>query len=294
MQPLLEKSGWRKHFNDEEWAHGSYLRRMDALGTPVMAVWYLILASLIEQPIGDRSFVVPFAVQLVQAAMALVAGSVFVLHTQTLPPKQDDAVFDATKYIGRWLFLTRHCLALQALHLLLSLVASIGELQGLARLTDGMTLFMSMLGCFVTVQYFVLVHSHPTFQEKCADCAAWDPPYKFREIMIITHVFALPLALLDACVAKDREALAQDCSMLATALLSLAYVVFYVVLITLNQRATGHWPYAFMEDLQTLRKWAVFIVGQAGILNVFGIVLFCLLQLPPIWTSKGANHLDSA
>lgn len=285
MEPLLQKPGHRNYFNDEEWAYGTYLRRMDALGTPVVVLWYLVLASMIEQPSGS-AINVPLPVVLLQLAMALLACFIFFLHTQTLPPKQDDAVFNATKYLGRWLFLTRHCLAFQASHMLLSVLASLLQSTHLARLTDGSTLFMSILGCFVTVQYFMLVHRHPSFQEKCQMCAKWDPPYKFKQIMIFTHSFALPLAILDFCVAKDRVRLAQDCSVIATGLLTLFYVIFYVIFITINHWATGEWPYAFMDDLQTLRKWATFVAAQTGILYAFGLVLFGLMQLPPIWTSS--------
>eukprot|EP00930_Biecheleria_cincta_P004218 TRINITY_DN105116_c0_g1_i1.p1 TRINITY_DN105116_c0_g1~~TRINITY_DN105116_c0_g1_i1.p1 ORF type:complete len:266 (+),score=29.35 TRINITY_DN105116_c0_g1_i1:70-867(+) len=245
----------------------------------------VVLGLTAEQPFGG-TINVPLPVLLLQLAMAFVACFVFFMHTQTLPPKQEDAVFNASKYLGRWLFLTRHCLAFQASHMLLSVLASLCQSTHLARLTDGLTLVMGMLGCFVTVQYFMLVHSHPSFQEKSQTCAKWNPPYKFKEVMIFTHSFALPLALLDVCVAKDRVRLAQDCSVIATALLALFYVVFYVMFITINRWATGEWPYAFMDDLQTLRKWAVFIAAQTGILYAFGLVLFGLMQLPPIWTSS--------
>ncbi|CAE8728565.1 unnamed protein product, partial [Polarella glacialis] len=44
--------------------------------------------------------------------------------------------------------------------------------------------FVGTLGCFVTVQYFALVHRHPDFKEKCAAMAQRSPPYDFSTLMI--------------------------------------------------------------------------------------------------------------
>ncbi|CAE8669359.1 unnamed protein product [Polarella glacialis] len=187
--------------------------------------------------------------------------------------------------IGHWLFLTQHCLVLQAIHVALSLLASAAELESLQRLTDGLSLFVGALGCFVTVQYFALVHRHPDFKELCATLAQRSPPYDLSKLMIALHVPALPLAFLDIGFAKSHQVLATDISIAGTAWMCLGYVCFYVTLIAANHRATGEWPYGVLEGLGgSLPKWAAFIAAQTVILYVFGIILFGMSRVPDSWT----------
>ena len=57
--------GHRKYFNDEEWAHGTYLQRIDVLGAPIAVLFYLVLAATTEQPAGNI-ISVPLPILLLQ------------------------------------------------------------------------------------------------------------------------------------------------------------------------------------------------------------------------------------
>lgn len=283
-QPLLGSIGWQASYTKQELEFNEYLRRADIAGIPIFIFLYLFMAYLIQQPGTLRQkedFYDESAMSLVlQGTLALVACVICALHTQTLPPKVEDIVFGAMQYCGRWIFLTRHCLFYQALHLLLSFVASFCRLKDLRLLTDGVTLWIGMLGCFVTVQYFALVHRHPDFKEKCIRCAEQNPPYYLREIMILLHATALPLAILDVGFAKSGFRLEADLSVPLTAAMCLGYVCFYVVFIVVNHRITGDWPYGILEDLEgNLWKWILFLLAQTGILYLFGVFLLGLLYL---------------
>lgn len=284
--PLLGRSGWEKYYTNEELAFGRWLSVVDLAGCPVFVALYFFLACIVQPRPVDAVVNIPQpppVILVLQVLLALIAVVVLFIHTQTLPPKKEDGIYLAMSRIGRWVFLTRHCLSLQAAHMVFSLVASAAGIPWLLRLTYGVSLWIGMLGWFVTIQYFALVHFNKDLQAKCKEVETRDPPYYLRAVLVGLHTPALPLATLDLWLGKSHAVLFKECSLPLTAALTLGYTVFYVGLIAINHWFTGGWPYAVLAELKSLKRWAAFVLGQTVILYMFGAVLLAAMHLPSVW-----------
>jgi len=294
QQQQLPKT-WRQYYTEEELAHGWRLKLKGALGAPIFVLWYFALAALLGlltaavagggegATSAEEVASPPLAIQILQAVLALFGVFAFVLQSVLLPPNKTDDIYHAQALIGSWVFLTRHCLTLQAVHLVASFLAGVLGSSFLARTTNCISLWMAGLGWFVTVQYFSLVHFNPEFVKTCAAKLARDPPYPLRTLCIWVHVFALPLAVLDVAVARQHGVLRADSSIIASLVMIVFYILFYIGLISTNFRATGYWPYAFLKELTTIGKWINFLVAQSVIITVFCLISWGLCFLPSAW-----------
>lgn len=286
-EQLLAKRTWRDYYNEEELRRGRQNRLKTIIGFPIFVGGYFLLAYVMEllSPQSGNSghtAAPPWALVL-QGIMAVAAIFAFVLQSSLLPSNADEDIYHAQKYIGIWLFLTQHCLTLQAIHLVVSLIAFAGPVPSLVRLTNCISLWIGGLGCFVTVQYFSLVHDNPEFVATCAETVSRDPPYNLRIKCFWLHIFALPLAVLDVMVSRNHEELRCDSSLVVSLLMLFFFTVFYLSIIVANFSATGHWPYNFLKELKTLGAWAGFMIVQSAILCVFCLSLWGLSFLPSSW-----------
>eukprot|EP00656_Telonema_subtile_P000566 TRINITY_DN10259_c0_g1_i1.p1 TRINITY_DN10259_c0_g1~~TRINITY_DN10259_c0_g1_i1.p1 ORF type:complete len:196 (-),score=25.29 TRINITY_DN10259_c0_g1_i1:178-765(-) len=177
-------------------------------------------------------------------------------------------MFHATKLVGRWVFLTRHTIAIQSIHAVATLIVSFGWCPQLCAGVHSSSIFIAGLGLFVTSQFFALVAGHPEFVEGCRYWA--DKGVPFRSLMYFMHLPCGVFALVDILVIKQRHFLAEHSPQL-THLLAyyLCYVVVYLVIVHVNHAYTNAWPYGFMKDLTTPGKWVKFTVVQFTILAVF-------------------------
>lgn len=265
-----------------------YVQRADLIGSPFLVVWFFVLSTSTAQKDADLPTAAPPTALLVaQGIMAFVAVMTFLYHTQTWPTKHGDDIFNAIKYIGRWLFLTRHCLSLQAVHMTLSFYAAWTNDAYVQQLVYGSSLWIGGLGFFVTIQYFLLVHNNPEFVAKCKDnvrLRGFFGLLDFRGFMGWLHIPALPLACFDTIVAKRHSFLLEGAvSLPATAAMIVFYCCFYVGLVLCNYAATGYYPYAILKGLQTVPKWLAFIFGQAFIMVVFCAICWGFTFVPQPW-----------
>lgn len=280
---------WRCYYSEEELRHGRYMKLKGIIGIPVFVAWYFALCYIMVGLTsvaghGDTQYTTaPTWAQVVQGVCAVVAIGAFALQSSMLPPNKSDDIYYAQKYLGGWVFLTRHCLMLQAVHLTVSLLASILQSASLGGLTSCISMWIGSLGCFVTVQYFSLVHFNPEFVSTCQERRCRDPPDNLRGKCFWIHIFALPLAVLDIVLARSHAELHAHSSLIAGLLLVFLYVVFYLCLIVANFYASGHWPYAVLKQFKTCRQWAVFLVAQFFIICVFFLILCGLSYLPSTW-----------
>jgi len=249
-----------------EQAHLAFLRRLDALVVPMFAIWYLLQAFLATPWLPD-SGPGPVDHLWVHSVLAVLAVWILGIHCTALPSaREDQEAFGVQQKIGRWVALTRHCLALQAWHQVMSLLSF--AFPQLVALTHGVSVWIATLGWFVTIQYFVLVVPSPAMEEECAEWAERD--VQFREVGLVNHVFALPIALVDLVWAKNAADLNAFVDTKRTFGLVFLYLPFYLTLISINFNITGYWPYGFMKEFGTNpKKWAGFLLVQAGILTAF-------------------------
>merc|ERR1712194_278766 len=142
----------------------------------------------------------PAWVGVLRGLLAAVAvAAVLIQSVALLPPNKTDPIYEAQRYIRGWVFLTKHCLTLQAVHQVCTFVTSISDttLAQVAYLSNCISFWIGGLGCFVTVQYVVLVHNNAEFKAACQERISRDPPDNLRRKCLILHIFALPLAVLD-------------------------------------------------------------------------------------------------
>eukprot|EP00929_Paragymnodinium_shiwhaense_P071111 TRINITY_DN36127_c0_g1_i3.p2 TRINITY_DN36127_c0_g1~~TRINITY_DN36127_c0_g1_i3.p2 ORF type:complete len:189 (-),score=10.04 TRINITY_DN36127_c0_g1_i3:180-746(-) len=165
-------------------------------------------------------------------------------------------------------------MALQSMHFILSWLGAWLRWLWLVQLTDAMTYCIASLGMYVTIQFFVLVLPHPAFAERCAQFARKGRP--IRNAAIAAHIPGILLAILDIREFKDPARLHKSCSLQASYCMIFAYVVMYVGLISLNNKATGDWPYSILRGLTSTSKWATFVILQSVVISGF---CFCLWSL---------------
>jgi len=271
-QPLLQDGGGKGSARSA--SSMRFLVARDLVFMPLFVAWYFAQAKFAEQPVVAAPVAqTPAAALVLQGLLAAVAVAVLIQQVCMTPPEPNDTMMvGVMSYIGRWVFLTRHCLALQAIHLLLSLAAGVSGSARLLHLTEGVAVWIGALGWFVTIQFFSLVYRHPDFKERCLHYAMRDPPVNLKLRASLNHSPAIVLAILDVTLARDHEALRSNCSIVKSLELSVAYAVFYFALLAVNYYATGYWPYPFMRSF-TCTKWVIFFFTQTGI-----TVAFCLSE----------------
>lgn len=269
---------------DEEYWHHRCVRFKDLIGIPVIILWYWLLSSLEAPDEGFAEDSPPSAVLAGQAVLAFVACMVFFYDAMTWPATAEDDEYHSMKCIGRWLFLTRHCVALQAVHMVLSACGAAMGNDYLQKLSYGMTLVIAALGSFVTIQFFTLVHNHPDYLKKCDSMKnkrGFFGLLTFRSYVAAFHVPALAIALFDVLIAKRHSLLrGGGCSLQNTFCLLLFYVLFYTALIWCNFFATGYFPYGVLKELGTLVKWIGFMIVQTVLLAILVLCFLSLTFLP--------------
>lgn len=262
-------------YKPQELAQRSRIRCLDALVVPIFAFWYVAMARLVTTDISLASATALAATQppstLVSGtriALALLAVYVLAVHSVAFPsPTEDNETYVAMSKLGRWIFLTRHGVCLQAWHQVLSL-ASLWY-PSLIVPTHGICIWIASLGWFVTIQYFVLVAPNEQFQK---DCVMWkkDRGVQFKEVGFLLHALALPIAVADMALVRNASVLQATVSLPSSFAVVFAYVFLYLTLITINYGLVGVWPYGFMKEFGTnLKKWVVFVFGQCLVISVF-------------------------
>jgi len=265
--------------NPKEIARRDHNRWLDTLVMPLFGLWYLVQASAVVTPgasltAATAAPVAPAAL-LLRGVLAAVAAYAFLVHAYGFPaPVETQEAFIAQTKIGRWVYLTRHCLALQAWHQVLSLFSNASP--WINALTHGMCIWISALGCFVTIQYFALVVPSTSMKE---ECQRWrDRGVQFQEVGFLVHITGLPVAVLDLLFAKSTAELGEALSMTRTVALATLYSFLYLGIVVANYQVTLTWPYGLMNDLGTsIRKWAVFIAKQVIILEVFVLLSWLIV-----------------
>ena len=86
--------------------------------------------------------------------------------------------FQVMQLLGRWIYLTRITLAAQAVHSVATLAVVMGSAPQLCQGVHSVAVFVSVLGMFVTSQFFLLVASHPDFHKQCLYWSERGTPYQ--------------------------------------------------------------------------------------------------------------------
>ena len=108
------------------------------------------------------------------------------------------STYKVMQTFGRWIFLTRWCLAFQMLHFMaLGALAIKPDLWPLAGITPGCAPISGAIGSFVTVQFFSLVYPTRRFLDEIEDMKKLGYPQLWFYNMF-THSLPLPLAIFDA------------------------------------------------------------------------------------------------
>lgn len=234
-------------------------RALDLVIVPLCGYWYLAQAAVATTADADTALSGPIWQHLVRLLLALVTLFVLVINVWHLPMDAFDMEsLRVRSKMGRWIFLTKHCLVLQAWHQLFSVLAPLSS--WLSALTHGISLWVAALGWFMTVQFLLLVRNHPDF---LAMCELWESRgVQYKRVAYLVHVPASMVAVLDLIIVKDATCLLATLSFPRTFALPCAYIGFYYLLILLNFRLTGFWPYRAMQGFggsACAPGWAVFL-----------------------------------
>mmetsp|Transcript_97873 Transcript_97873/g.204083 ORF Transcript_97873/g.204083 Transcript_97873/m.204083 type:complete len:302 (-) Transcript_97873:83-988(-) len=267
---------WDGHSAKEEQARWQK-RKLDSIVIPCFALWYWVQARFVSPPGAAIIDVAPPSslTFYLRVFLAIAAVWVLVVHVWAFPaPAEDQDAFTVQRHVGRWAYLTRHCICMQACHLSFSCLA--WAIPSLAVLTDAMVVWVGALGWFVTIQYFILVVPSKPFQQ---DCDLWaGRGVQFKEVGAVVHVPAMFLALADLLLSRSAAGLREAFDFKNTYELVLLYTLFYLAVIVLNHQVTDKWPYGFMNDLGVdPRKWAKFVFGQVAVLCAFTTANWLLL-----------------
>jgi len=257
----------------------------DCIGVPTTIAVYLTAAWVVARGRPDAPPAAPTGVIVVQIIGAVVAAFALYVNALCQPyPRREDKVYNAVAGpFGRWIFLTRQTLALQAVHFTVSVLAPFSSLQ----LTTGTYIWAVYLGgqgLFVTIQFFTLVTPNPEYKKACLLWASRG--VNFKAIGLIAHIPAGCLAIMDICVFKSRVFLEKVTpSVQVLLLVYLVYIVFYLTVIFVNFKVTAHWPYELMYNFGvSILKWARFIAVQYVVLAVFLLIMVCFSKFAPaVW-----------
>lgn len=271
-----------------------YLKLTDAVMIPAFILFYLSVAFWLAHDEahddahgGPLDFLPPGYVSVLVVVFTLVTWLVLYQHAAVAPFPTEDTVemFGVMQHVGRWIFLTRQTLCIQAIHALMSAASLFLAHPGLTRATSAVSVLVAGLGIFVTSQYFILVASHPDFK---VNGQKWEKRgVPFTLLMHYLHTPCGLFGFLDLVVIKQRGVLlAQTPSYMHIVMCYLAYTLAYTVLLHVNHLVTQQWPYGFMKDLTTPLKWVKFTMGQFCILLVFVTVALGVASYAPVCWSQ--------
>lgn len=274
----------------EEYRTYRYEIWLEALGTPVAIGVYVLLAMTTVRKDAEIPSERTLAMAILQLVLALVSFLMLFSGFFRWPQKEDNT-YHAKRYLGRWLFLTRHCIIYQVSHLSLSFIGTVFEIAFIQRLVYGSTLWVGALGFFVTIQFFLLVWNNPKFVETCDKMEAaghrcFCGLISFRGYDALIHIPPICLSICDVTLVKQHDILASACSLRTTCVFVLAYCAFYVVFVKLNFAVTGHYPYALLEKFDSVSKWIGLTAGQAATVLVFVMCNYGLSLVPQPWLSS--------
>jgi hypothetical protein len=271
-------------YTPRERALGRWLLIVDGIGVPIFTAAYVSIAIGLAADTDASDSVAPLWVDALSWFSAALASFVLYQHLWVAPlPIEDDVeMFGVMQKIGRWIYLTRQTLCLQAIHGVISLRHRAVS-PALFRGTHATAVAIGGMGIFVTSQYFILVANHPDYLLRSK---TWhDKGLPFKALMHFIHIPCGFLALLDLAVIKNRQLLLSQTPPFTTiTLIYLAYVIFYLLLVHVNHVCTNQWPYGFMKELNTPLLWCRFVVVQYCILVVFlSIALLTAFYSPVFW-----------
>jgi len=261
---------------------------MDFVMTPIFGFWYLFQAWLIT---NHTSFdaAVTFANTtprwwevIIRAILALVSMYVLATDVWVMPsPQAEDNSFKAMKRIGSWVFLTRHCLTLVCWHMVYSLLSFLSPL--LFAMTHGMTIWISSLGWFVSIQYFVLVRPNPAYKETNDLWAERGVNREFASMAI--HIPPCILCTLDLFLGKQHQVLNLATNFFFSWLINFVYTVFYLSGMWTNCWVVGAYPYTFMNEFKTVIDWTPFVLKQVLVMMALSVVNWAFtLAMIAIWS----------
>ena len=310
-------------YSEKELALGRFFVVADCIGILTFALFYLAAAFSLARNAPSHAvldFSPPGFVYIATLAFAFVTSLVIYQHCAVAPYPTEDTVdhwmvhmhashtsrtsrtsrthhvtsqhiashffSKVMQKIGRWVFLTRQTLCIQAIHAVASVTALLSGSRGLASATHAVAVLVAGLGIFVTCQYFMLVHTHADYVHTRETWAKRGIP--FTEMMVWLHTPCGVFGVLDVMIIKQRDVLLELTPSYLT--LCTCYAVFilgYLILVRANYAMTKHWPYALMKALGTSMvkwPWVKFTVGQIVIVLAF---MTCALLLAtytrPIW-----------
>ena len=224
------------------------------------------------------------------------------MRVSPCPLEENVEMFGVMSRIGKWIFLTRHVLALQAVHFSLSFLSNNVESFGwLIGITHAASVFIAAMGIFVTIQYFTLVSPDKDF---ASECRLWkERGCHFRMIQDWIHIPAGFIAVLDLLFVKDETILLETSVPMKEMLLYFFFfVLYYVALVHLNFNMTKQWyvfflshyfeplprihipslvfrPYGMLKKLgHSPIKWAKFTFIQFFIFSIFLAISKSIVQ----------------
>lgn len=274
---------WGKYDEAEKALH-RHIRVSDYLGGLVMTVAYLLAAWCAS---GDPVVLpeTPPLVLFLQVCCAALGLFTIYLHifSQPNPTKREAEIYGCLSGpCGRWIFLTRQTLALQAVHLFASLVSPFCS-RSIATGTYALAVYVGGQATFVTIQFFTLVFPQAEYKKACETWAARGVYFKL--IGKLTHTPGLCLMIADICLCKNRNALRNlTLSVPVMMFIILGYTVLYIGQLFANNGITGHWPYSFLYKFQGACAWIKFVIVQYAILLALTFSVLAISRyVPPLW-----------
>ena len=234
-------------YTEKEKKLRDHIFAVDYVGVPLFCFLYVKIFGALS---GNRQFETTenaFAFEICNYLCTGLSVLVMYQHMRVSPcPLEDNVEMSGVmSRIGKWIFLTRHVLALQAVHFALSFLSTHVEgFEWLIGTTHTASVFIAALGIFVTIQYFTLVSPDKDFS---AECLLWKQRgCHFRMIQDCVHIPAGFIAVLDLLFVKDSFVLRETAVPMNEMLLYFfVFVVYYMSLVHTNFYVTKQWYGSF-------------------------------------------------
>ena len=276
-------------YTPKERALARRIYKSEIVGLPIITAFWLAFATAVscfatQAPPVEAA---PPAARHTSAAFAILATFTLYQHmyVSTTPLETSAEVFGVMQKVGRWVFLTRQVLSIQAVHACLTWAEVTGVLPSARVLTHSTALIVAGLGLFVCIQFFTLVWPDQKFKDTCNGWKKKKVP--FTLVTAWLHIPCGPLALLDVLVLKRREALLALSPPLPVLVgfLSL-YALLFLAGVHANHHLTGCYPYPMMARLghSLNRRWLAFAAVQCGVVNAFLLAVWLAVRgVPALW-----------
>ncbi len=213
----------------------------------------------------------------------MLSINVVCLHFDGMPVLKKCMVerYAKVRVLGRWVFLTRWCIAFQFWHTTAStIMVLLPDSSTIIRITAAMSPIISTIGLYTTIMFFLLLSIRGGGGDSPMRIfiATTHPRLMYGKVFL--HMVPGILSILDVVVVQPEYIGYASCRQITLPIL--LFTICYFLLLHVNYQCTGVWPYGFMNNIpHRLSTWWEFFTGQCCALSGVLVLIYCMRILKP-------------